>query len=422
MAAHFHNPFFKTPPARFRIGALIALWGFCMACCGCVWNSTEDNPDYLPLDDSEYPYTGLPRLVIDTENFSQIRNKTTKIPSQLQIWDEKQPSSEVIELSVNGRGNSSFTMAKHGIRLRFDQKQALFGMPKDKDWVLVANQRDKSLMRNFITYQLAKILQDSYAPRNHFVEVFLNRQYMGVYLLVEYPKVAKYRINITESDSSFFFEKTKDRDPDDKYFESRLGHTFVIRQPKDASQKSIALLKDHVDSLEQKLEANDINLEEWINVNDFIRYYWIQEFSKNIDGAFGRSIYLTWQPGNLIEMGPVWDFDLAYGIGNSSVMSSNDWYVRYQGWYKYLFKNESIKKRARQYWKEHRQQFIDLADSIESASKILTSAAQNDFKRWPVLDQDDYWPFVDSYKNYEEAVDSLKEWTLRRVQWIDEHL
>ena len=422
MAAHFHSPIFKSPPVRFCIGALVALCGICMACCGCVWNDTEDAPNHLSLDDSEYPYAGIPRLVIETENFSQIRNKTSKIPSQLQIWEEKQPSSEVIELSVNGRGNSSFTMAKHGIRLRLVQKQALFGMPKDKDWVLVANQRDKSLLRNFITYQLAQILQDNYSPRCHFVEVFLNRQYMGVYLLVEYPKISKYRINIAENDSSFFFEKTKECDPDDVFFKSRLGHTFVIRQPKNASPKSIALLKAHIDKFEQKLEMNDINLGEWVNVNDFIRYYWIQEFSKNMDGAFGRSIFITWQPGNLIEMGPVWDFDLAYGIGNTKIMSSSDWYVRYQGWYKYLFQNEYIKELARQYWKEHRQQFMALADSIESASKILTSAARNNFKRWPVLERDDYWPFVDSYKNYEEAVNTLKEWTQKRVRWIDEHL
>ena len=121
-------------------------------------------------------------------------------------------------------------------------------------------------------------------------------------------------------------------------------------------------------------------------------------------------------------MGPVWDFDVAYGIGNTRMMSPNDWYVRYQGWYQYLIKNKIFKGRVNQYWIDNRELFVDLADSIASASNLLKRASKNEFKRWPVLENDEIWPFVDSYSSYEAAIDSLKFWTTRRIQWIDEHL
>ena len=404
-----------------RIGIFILiLSGIFLA--ACVWNDTERSPDYLALDDSEYPYADLPRLVIETDDFAQIRNREDKIPALLQIYGKSGPESDVMNLTVKGRGHSSFTMAKYSIKLKFNEKQALFGMPQDKEWDLVSNQRDKSLLRNYITYQLAKILKDDYAPRSQFVEVFLNREYIGVYQLVEHQKVSEDRINIPKNDSSFFFEKTREFDDGDVFFKSHMGHTFVIKYPKDADSNAIGLLKGHVDDFEQRLKKDDLDLSEWIDIDDFVRYYWIQEFSKNIDGAFGRSIFITWQYNSPFQMGPVWDFDVAYGIGNTRMMSPNDWYVRYQGWYTPLLKNKTFKDRANQYWKDNRHYFVDLADSIESAKRILEKAATNEFKRWPVLENDEHWPFVAAYKSYDEAIDSLQSWVKQRVDWIDKHL
>lgn len=399
----------------------IVIFLSCLIFCSCVWNDPESTPGYLPIDDSEYPYADLPRLVIETEDFTQIRDRETKIPAKLQIYGKDAPESDVLDLTIKGRGNSSFTMAKYSIKLKFNEAQSLFSMPADKEWDLVSNQRDKSMLRNYITYQLARILQDEYSPQCRFVELYLNREYMGVYLLVEHVKVAPHRVNLVKNDSSFLFEKTKDENDDDIIFESSLNYIFNIKYPKTPKQECINLLKTHVNEFENRLSNDSITLSDWIDIDDFVRYYWIQEFSKNFDGAFGRSIFITWQVNEPFKMGPVWDFDLAYGIGNTRMMSSNDWYVRNQGWYQHLIKNNTFKSKVNQFWKENRNFFVDITDSIVSSLNLLKDASENEFKRWPVLENDEIWPFVDSYNSYEAAVDSLKSWTTRRIQWIDEH-
>ena len=388
----------------------------------CVWDDTERNPDNLVLDDSEYPYADLPRLVIETEDFAQIRNRENKIPALLQIYGKNGPESDVMDLTVKGRGHSSFTMAKYSIKLKFNEKQGLFNMPADKEWDLISNQRDKSMLRNYITYQFAHILQDDYSPQCRFVELYLNRNYMGVYLLVEHIKVAPHRVNLAKNDSSFLFEKTRDADDDDILLQSFLNCTFNIKYPKNPPQESQDLLKSHINEFEKGISNDSITLSDWIDIDDFVRYYWIQEFSKNIDGAFGRSIFITWEVDKPFKMGPVWDFDVAYGIGNTRMMSPNDWYVRYQGWYKYLIKNRTFKDRVNQYWKDNRNYFEDLTDSIVSATSLLKKASKNEFKRWPVLESNEYWPFVEAYDDYNETTDSLKSWINQRIQWIDKNL
>jgi len=409
---------------------------------GCVWDANEGSSEYLPVDDSEYPYAGVPRLVIETEGFQDIRNTDVEIPAQLQVWNEKNPASKLLDLKIRGRGNSSFTMPKCSYKLKFDSKQSLFGMPSDKEWDLISNYRDKTHQRNAITYQLANTLEAPYSPRFHFVEVYVNREYKGVYLLTEHMKVSKDRINISKSDTSFFVEKTSREsevqndidsveafieDNRDIVFTSGEGHVFRVRSPKKPTRESVKLVQTHFNDFERYMKSENFanypldSLEKWINVQDFIRYYWIQEFSKNIDGAFFRSVYLTWEKGFPIQMGPVWDFDLAYGIGNKKAMSPYDFYVRNHRWYKLLFQNNAFKQEVKKYWQANKQTFANVTDSTSVFQKEIEKAVINDEKRWPVLDNQNDWPFVDTYSNYKESIDSLKAWINNRVQWITSH-
>ena len=110
-------------------------------------------------------------------------------------------------------------MPKHSYKLKFTEKQSLFGMPKDKEWALIANYADKTHLKNFITYKLANWLGDEYSPRTQFVELYLNRSYLGLYLLTETPKVSKNRINIPQTDDSFLIEIGPTQKNGKQYFE-----------------------------------------------------------------------------------------------------------------------------------------------------------------------------------------------------------
>ena len=115
---------------------------------------------------------------------------------------------------VKVRGNYTSSYAKKPIRIKFDKKQKMLGLNKDnslKSWVLLANWKDTSMLRDASAFYLANAILETdgfYASDFRFVKLYLNGSYNGVYLLVEQQQLDSYRINVPESKSEEDSEKT----------------------------------------------------------------------------------------------------------------------------------------------------------------------------------------------------------------------
>ena len=378
----------------------------------------------LSIDDSEYPYAGIPRIVIETENRKKIKNCETEIPAKLQIWGKSAPESEILDLTIRGRGNSSWTdMPKKSYKIEFQKKQALLGMPKDKDWALIANYADKTLLKNYITYKLSSWLNAGYSPQCQFVELYLNQEYLGVYLVVETLKVNKNRINYID-ETNFLAEfdvhyKAKDA----VIFLKDEDKPVTVHYPKLPNDSTLSVLKNHLDSLNELIMSKSFSkdtLKKWIDFQSYFLFYWVQEFCENRDGNFATSVFFTWVPGSPVKMGPLWDFDLAYdGHPNVLTQDPKAWFIRNYYWNTALFKKDFFKKEANSYWSDHRQSFVQIIDSIEVYRNKLKRPAKNNFKRWPILKDTGSRYLTRSYSSYQAAVDSLEKWIKRRYKWID---
>ena len=406
---------------------LLAAFFCCICLAACYWAETESNPDSLPIDDSMYPYAGLPRLVIETKDFAGIRDRETEIPSHLQIYGEKAPESEVYELTVRGRGNSSFKMPKYGLKLEFKDKVKLFGMPKNRDWALIANYGDKTHLRNYMMTRLSEWLGAKYTPRMQFVELYLNRKYMGLYLLSESIKVAKNRVNIEENDTTFLVEKEDSKKFDPPYVQSDNGYYYHIKSPKNPSPETEELLLDHIKAFEnfamRPYRYNSDEIVEWIDLDDYLLFYWVHEYSKNEDGNFARSVHFTWKKGEPIHFGPLWDFDLAFGnASREQNKAPEEWYIRRYRLNYYILQNSLVDSAAVDFWKEHRETFKALIDSVPLYRTIIDKAIENEYRRWPVMQNTENWALKDPYDSYDEAIETMIEWMKKRYQWIDKEI
>lgn len=413
-----------------RAGAALACGVFLaltLSLVACLNEPTESSPDYLPLDDSRYPYADVPRMVIETEDFREIRDRKTEFPSYLQIYGERAPESGVYSLTVRGRGNSSFMMPKYGLKLEFTDKVSLFGMPANRDWALIGNYGDKTHLRNFMMTRLSEWLGSRYTPRCRYVELYLNRKYMGLYLLSETVKVGKNRVNIAENDSSFLFEKESAKKQDPPLVISSMGYPFHVKSPQNLKPESAEMLQSHLDAFESFLRAPgdfpETGMRDWIDVDDFMPYYWVQEYSKNEDGRFGRSIFITWEKGQPMRFGPLWDFDISFG--NESYKENrpfDGWYIRRYAWFGYIFRDDSVRSCARDYWLKHRDLFESLIDSVPLYASNISRVLKNEYRRWPIMQNTENWALKDPYENYEEALDSLVLWMKARYEWINQAL
>jgi hypothetical protein len=395
-------------------------------------NSASKNayPESFKPNDKEYPYANIPRIVIYTENSQKVKSRKTEIPAKLQIWGEKEPESEILDLTIRGRGNSSWSsMPKKSYKIEFVKKQSLLGMPKDRDWALIANYADKTLMRNFIAYRLSAALGAYYAPRCEFAELYLNGEYCGVYLLTETIKIGKNRVDIPKNDYSYIVEVDGKYGDNEQIVFSDVLMTgdkkkpFRIHDPKNATVQILDTIQNFIRKFENHLltfdTGKDNDFESWIDVNESVKHYWVQEFTKNPDAEFYTSVYFSWVKDEKIKMGPVWDFDLAFGNHiNEKVNSAEGWYMR-KYWYFYLYRDLMYKEKLRECWFENEILFERVLDSIEVCRKTIKKAAQNNFKRWDILNLVDDSFFRKSYSSYKDAVVGLKEWVSQRFQWIN---
>ena len=412
----------KAFAKMFAVASLLLVFS------SCVWNDPSDTPDYLPLDDSEYPYANLPRVVIETEDFREIRDTETKIPARFQIYGKNKPESDVMFLTIKGRGTSSFkAMPKNSFKLEFDEKEAFFGMPKDKEWAVIANFADRTMLRNFATCRLSEWLGFDYSPKGQFVELYLNKNYMGIYLFSETIKAATNRVDIKKTPHSYLIEKTSYTQNGKNYVTTQNENLFRVRYPKNLDESTEKILIDHLDSTEEILGNESASLEQinsLISPKEFYLYYWMQEFAKNSDGAFHRSVFLNWTQGEPIKFGPIWDLDMGYGSNfyEKEISPYTGWLIKKSGWFQDILKRKTHWAEASLYWKENRNYFEQFVDSLDLYANIIRKATLNEFKRWDVLNNTEFWGYKEPYHNYDEALDSLKSWTRQRIRWIDANL
>ena len=123
---------------------------------------------------------------------------------------------------VKVRGNYTKEYDKKPLRIKFDKKQAMLGLNDDpnnpddgkyKNWLLLAEYKDWSLERNAVAFYLAHLMGDYYVSDFRLVEVYINNEYWGVYLLAEQQEVKEGRVDIgeyedgyTKTDIGYFLE------------------------------------------------------------------------------------------------------------------------------------------------------------------------------------------------------------------------
>ena len=107
---------------------------------------------------------------------------------------------------MKGRGNSTwYDVPKKPFRIKLGKKSSLLGMSTDKNWALLANFYDKTLLRNLTAFEISKIAEMSWTPNSISVDYYMNGTYRGVYTLTEHVSVTDERLNmelVSEDDNA----------------------------------------------------------------------------------------------------------------------------------------------------------------------------------------------------------------------------
>jgi CotH kinase protein len=390
--------------------------------------------------------TGLPVLRVTTTGAQAITSKDTYLAGTLKITD----GSKTVygaglydgNVQIRGRGNSTWLMPKKPYRLRLPAAAPMLDMPADRDWVLLANYTDKSLLRTDLAFELSRRLGLAWTPRMRHVELFVNDEYLGSYLLGEHVKVAANRANVVPMSASdnvapaltggYFIEADQlvNLDPGDFYVLRGSGILFNIKEPSassiSADQK--AYITNYLQEVERALMRDDfadpaLGYAAYIDVDTFVGWYLTNELVKNVDAPFVSSVYLYKDRNQKLKMGPAWDFDLAAGnVDFSEARDPRGWRIRDQSlWFNRLFQDPAFAKKVRDRWNSIKRSQIDtLPAYVDQLAATLTISHQENFRRWSLTQYD--WPNAVVAGSYAGELRYLKNWLAQRIAWMDRRL
>jgi hypothetical protein len=423
--------------------------------------------------------SNLPIVVINT--FGQEIPNDYKINARMGIIFNGEGNRNYLTDSFNNyngwigielRGSSSLTFPKKSYAIETRDSLgngisvSLLGFPAEEDWVLYGPYNDKTLIRDVLAYKLARET-GRYASRSKFVELMINGEYRGVYVLLEKIKRDANRVNIKKLNPAdttgdavtggyiIKIDKLDGENNDGWYSDfrpfpqrsTRILYQYHYPKPNEIVQVQKNYIKAFIYAFESVMNSpyypdTILGYSKYIDVNSFIDYILVNELVKNIDAYRLSTFFYKDRDSRNPKLfaGPVWDFNLAFGnCDYYQAFNSSGWYLEYVSeysnipdwevffipfWWKKLFNEPRFRTKLSQRWTELRNTVWTnqkIFSTIDSLVNLLEESRQRNFQKWPVIGQY-VWPNYYVGQTYEDEINYLKNWLSSRLIWMDNQL
>ena len=373
-------------------------------------------------------FTGLPVIRVDVDGGAEVIEKTLKLPSEFELTvpGENSFDIEATRMTIRGRGNTTWYMPKKPYRIDFPNKTSLFGLPKAKKWILLANYQDPTLLMNDVAFQLGRIFGLEFNQSSIHVELFLNGTYRGNYQLTEQKEVGEGRVDI-DTDGGFMVELDAYFDEDYKFRTTHLNLPVMVAEPELNNVSEMEYIREAMQGLEDALFEADFpnnSFEEHTDVESLINFMLINELVRNQELEHPKSTYCYKEADSKIKWGPLWDFDWAFGYNGYNAYFVTKNRIFYQGnsdprpgarFFTRFIEIPSFRTKYKERWKEIKPQVNGITDYIETMAAKLDKSQEENFKL------PDATP-VTKNNSYQELIRQMKKWMDERIAFIDSEI
>jgi spore coat protein CotH len=387
-----------------------------------------------------YQVTNLPTVSIHTLNGEIPYDKEHQIVSQLTIISKDGTKLLSESGTTRERGNASRDFPKKPWRIKFDKKQNVLDAPaKAKKWTLINNYGDKTLMRNLVAFEVSRRMGMAYTPYGTAVDVLLNGEFKGCYQLCDQVTINKNRVNITEMTpddnqgialtGGYLIEVDAYAYNEKSWFNSNKGNPVTIKSPDE--DEITANQKQYIRNFFNKME-NQWSV--YLDVNSFLRHFLVGEFSGNTDTYWSVFMYKE-RDEDLLRVGPVWDFDLAFNNDQRiyPVNNHKDYIYRDGGSCagnmktfvdNIVVKDATAKRQLVEIWDEARRSGLteeNLLACVDHWASELEQSQRLNFLRWPVLNQRVHQN-PPTKGSFQAEVEVVRTFIKERLLWMDKKL
>jgi hypothetical protein len=373
------------------------------------------------------------------------------------ISDPRNQYDGRIAIEIRGASSTMFPKKSYTIETQNEDGSnnnvPLLGMPSENDWVLYAPYSDKTLLRNVISFRLYDQF-GLWSPRTRYVNLYLNEQYQGIYVLMEKIKQDRSRVDIlplspdanspVDISGGYILQtdRTDNLAPEEYWTTPTIPpypgfprNHFEYYDPEffDLSVQQSTYIRNWMNSLDLVMKASYFDQEEtgyrkYLDVNSFVDYFIFHELNKDVD-AYRLSAFFYKRNdiyGGKLVAGPPWDYNLTYGNMDygGDIRETYGWlYTKSASmyWWKRLMEDEWFKNKVYCRWEELNESLGSAAyihSLIDSSIAVMASSIDKNFQRWPILGSY-VWPNFFIGDTYEEEISFLKNWVNDRVDWLD---
>lgn len=415
---------------------------------------------HLPLIQIDTDGVAIPGKVYngDYQNPTVTEDGESRIICDIKLIDNKTTNNHITDvisvespayINVRGRSSRSFDKTGYSINLVTKQgdnnPQSLAGMDSHHEWVLHGPFLDKTLIRNYMWYNIGGEIMD-YAPNVRFCEVMINGEYMGVYVLAENITAGKNgaRLNLAvdRKDNSFTgyllrmdqgsANPIKNIDTFSVYSHRFPNKVDIVYPGASNLTPEIAEnIRQDFSSFEKTIysfdyDNNKYGYQTMIDTDSFIDYFIINEFTTNYDAGW-LSTYVYKDIDGKFKM-CIWDFNSACDNYQERAIEPKGFLFQYCVWYNMLVKDEDFTQRLIDRYAELRKTYLSdeyLNDYIDDTIKYLGDAVTRNFDKWGYTFSDEHTlltPVERNLHSHEEAVLALKSNISARGNWMDKNI
>lgn len=402
-----------------------------------VWKNGKNLEEGLTYS-TQLLDNGVPVVEVNVQNGELVDSKETWKECSVRIGDDYY-DTVVSSGKIRGRGNATWKdYPKKPYRIKFSSMESPFGFPANKDWVLLAEYNDKSFLRLPYMCEVSKAAGAQYTINYQHVNLYLNGEYQGLYILTDQVKTGKNRVNV--EDDGFLIEEDKYYDKEPLWFSTAAGFNFSFKYP-DADDGAIVSGDDNytfITSFFADLESalNNISLNPdavstKVDYTSFAKWYLIQELTGNWEP---NRFYVLESRASKLKMYPAWDPEWSMGLArNDNPNNPDGWYFppvqpdnevviwRTRQYYTWLFNDPAFISALKSEWSLMKPKLGFVSDRINEVKAEIKLAQKDNFEKWPTLDKC-YGAALVALGSWEAEVDYVNDFFTNRINWMDNYI